>query len=94
MMIREYPKVRENPERLQSKISYNMSYLFFFLFFKDFVFPFFPPQSPPVHSCVFLVVGPSSCGMWDAASAWLDEQCHVCTQDLNQRNPGLPKWST
>uniref|UniRef100_A0A9L0SMY6 Oxysterol binding protein 2 n=1 Tax=Equus caballus TaxID=9796 RepID=A0A9L0SMY6_HORSE len=23
----------------------------------------------PVHSCIFFVVGPSSCGMWEAASA-------------------------
>ena len=28
--------------------------------------------------------------MWDAASAWLDEQCHVRAQDLNQRNTGPP----
>ena len=44
---------------------------------------FFPcsPQSPPVHSCIFFVVGPSSCSMWDAASAWFDEQCHVHVQD-------------
>ena len=31
-------------------------------FLKDFIFPF-SPQSPPVQSCVFLVVGPSGCGM-------------------------------
>src|SRR3712207_8625918 len=43
------------------------------------------------HSCMFLVVGPSSGGMWDAASAWLDERCHVRTQDSNRRNPGLPQ---
>ena len=49
----------------------------------DFVFPF-SPQSPLVHSCVFLVVDPSSCGMQDAASAWPDERCHVHTQDPNQ----------
>ena len=41
-------------------------------FLKDFIFPF-SPQSPLVHSYIFFVVGPSSCGMWDAASAWLDE---------------------
>ena len=35
-----------------------------------------------VHSCIFFVVGPSSCGMWDATSTWLDEQCHVHAQDL------------
>ena len=29
------------------------------------------------------VVGPSSCGMWDAASAWPDERCNVCAQDPN-----------
>uniref|UniRef100_A0A9L0IGC8 Autophagy related 7 n=1 Tax=Equus asinus TaxID=9793 RepID=A0A9L0IGC8_EQUAS len=45
---------------------------------------------PPVHSCIFFVVGPSSCGMWDAASAWFDEQCHVRAQDSNQRNTGPP----
>src|SRR3712207_2454129 len=28
--------------------------------------------------------------MWDAASAWSDEQCHVRAQDSNQRNTGLP----
>uniref|UniRef100_A0A9L0RMG5 NADP-retinol dehydrogenase n=1 Tax=Equus caballus TaxID=9796 RepID=A0A9L0RMG5_HORSE len=39
--------------------------------------------SPQVHSCTFLAVGPSSCGMWDATSAWLDEQCHVRAQDSN-----------
>ena len=57
----------------------NFSFLFFF---KDFISPF-SLQSLLVHSCIFLVVGPSSCGMWDAASAWLDEQCHVRTQDSN-----------
>src|SRR3712207_3496904 len=28
--------------------------------------------------------------MWDAASAWLDERCHVRAQDSNQRNTGPP----
>uniref|UniRef100_A0A9L0ITK3 Dolichyl-diphosphooligosaccharide--protein glycosyltransferase subunit 1 n=1 Tax=Equus asinus TaxID=9793 RepID=A0A9L0ITK3_EQUAS len=31
-----------------------------------------------------------SCGTWDAASAWFDEQCHVRAQDSNQRNTGPP----
>ena len=31
--------------------------------------------------------------MWDAASAWFDEWCHVCTQDSNQQNPGPLKQS-
>ena len=62
-----------------------------FFFFKDFIIFFpFSPQSPPVHGCIFFVVGPSSCGMWDAASAWFDEQCHVHAQDWNQRNTGPP----
>ena len=26
--------------------------------------------------------------MWDAASAWFDEQCHVCAQDSNPQNTG------
>uniref|UniRef100_A0A9L0K417 Bone morphotic protein 5 n=1 Tax=Equus asinus TaxID=9793 RepID=A0A9L0K417_EQUAS len=47
-------------------------------------------NSPPVHSCIFFVVDSSSCGMWDAASAWFDEQCHVRAQDSNQRNTGPP----
>ena len=68
------------------------SFLSFF-FLKIFFFRF-SPQSPPVHSCIFLVVGPSSCGMWDTASAWLDEQCHVRVQDSNLRNTGLPQQST
>ena len=53
---------------------------------------FFPfsPQSPPVHSFIFFIVGPSSCGMWDAASTWFEEQCHVRAQDSNQRNTGPP----
>ena len=53
----------------------------------NFFFPF-SPQSPPVHSCIVFVVGPSSCGMWDVASVWPDEQCHVRAQDSNQRNTG------
>ena len=66
-------------------------FLFFILIFflKILFFPF-SPQSPPVHSFVFFVVGPSSCGVWDAASAWFDEQCHVRAQDSNQRNTGPP----
>ena len=28
--------------------------------------------------------------MWDAASVWPDEQCHVRAQDSNQRNTGPP----
>ena len=61
----------------------------FFFFFKILFFPF-SPQKPLVHSCIFLVVGSSSCGMWDAASAWFDEQCHVRAQDSNWWNPGPP----
>ena len=61
--------------------------LFFFLRFYFFLFLH---KAPPVHSCIFFVVGPSSCGMWDATSAWFDEQCHVHAQDSNQRNTGPP----
>ena len=61
-------------------------------FFLRFYFSFFS-QGSLVHSCVFLVVSPSNCGMWDAASAWPDEWLHVRAQDLNWRNPGLPKRS-
>ena len=47
---------------------------FFFLI----LFFFVSLQSPLEHSCVFLVVGPSSCGTWDAASAWPWEVPHPC----------------
>ena len=63
---------------------------FFSLSLKILFFFLFSPQSPPVHSCIFFVVGPTSCGMWDAASAWCDEQGHVHDQDSNQRNTGPP----
>ena len=65
-------------------------FFFFFFLFKILFFPFSLQSSPPVHSCIVFVVGPSGCGMWDAASAWFDEQCHVCAQDSNQRNTGPP----
>ena len=44
------------------------------LFFLKILFFPFSPQSPLVHSCIFFVVCPSSCSMWDSASAWFDEQ--------------------
>ena len=65
------------------------THYYYYYFLKILFFPF-SPQSPPVRSCIFFVVGPSSCSMWDAASAWFDEQCHVRAQDLNQRNTGPP----
>ena len=64
-----------------------IQYLFFL---KIFCFFPFSPQGTPVHSRIFLLVGPSSYGIWDAASAWFDEQCHVRAQDLNQWNTGPP----
>ena len=63
-----------------------------FFFFKDFIFSFFSPKPPGTELCI-LVVSPSSCGMWDAASEWLDERCHVRTQDSNWQSPGPPKQS-
>ena len=62
------------------------------IFFLKILFFPFSPQSPPppVHSCMFFIVSPSCCGMWDAASAWYDEQCHVLAQDSNQQNTGPP----
>ena len=55
-----------------------------FFFFNDFIFFLFLPKAPRyivVYSSLWalLVVA-----LWDAASAWFDEQCHVCDQDLNQ----------
>ena len=64
--------------------------LYISIYFLRFYFFPFSPQSPLVHRCIFFIVAPSSCGMWDAASAWFDEQCHVCTEDLNQWNTGPP----
>ena len=49
-------------------------YVLFNLFLRFFYFSFFS-QSPLVHSCAPSVVGPSSCGIWDASSAWPDERC-------------------
>ena len=34
----------------------------------------FSPKPLSTQLCI-LVVGPAGCAMWDAASAWLDEQC-------------------
>ena len=34
-----------------------------FFFFQRFYFFLFLSKAPPVHSCIFLVVGPASCGM-------------------------------
>uniref|UniRef100_A0A3Q2IKY7 Tyrosine-protein kinase n=1 Tax=Equus caballus TaxID=9796 RepID=A0A3Q2IKY7_HORSE len=31
--------------------------------------------------------------MWDAASVWPDERCHVCAQNPNWRNPRPLRWS-
>ena len=41
-----------------------------------FVYCFFSPKPPSTQLCI-LVVGPSSSAMWDTASAWLDEWCHI-----------------
>uniref|UniRef100_F6ZAQ9 Vesicle trafficking 1 n=1 Tax=Equus caballus TaxID=9796 RepID=F6ZAQ9_HORSE len=51
-----------------------------------------PAIDPALFSTISQVVGPSSCGMWDAASVWPNEQCHVHAQDPNpgplKRNAG------
>ena len=71
------------------KYIYNIKFIVLTIFLRFYFFPF-SLQGPPVHSCIFLAVGPSRCGMSDAASAWLDEECHVRTQDSNWRNTGQP----
>ena len=83
-----------DPSRWWSNISENpflrRPVIFFFkILFFSFILPK-APLPPPVHSCIFFIVGPSSCSMWDAASAWFDEQCHVSAQDSNQWSTGLP----
>ena len=60
-------------------LSHEVMQVFFFLFS--------PPNSPA--SCIFSVVGPSSWGMWDTTSVWLDEQCLVHTQEPNGETLGL-----
>uniref|UniRef100_A0A9L0S1S4 Ubiquitin conjugating enzyme E2 E2 n=1 Tax=Equus caballus TaxID=9796 RepID=A0A9L0S1S4_HORSE len=50
---------------------------------------------PPNCSPLFIVVYSSLwvllvVALWDAASVWFDEQCHVRTQDSNQRKTGPP----
>ena len=54
--------------------------------FKKFFFLLFLPLSPQ-YIVVYLVVGPSSCGISDAASAWPDVRCHVRPEDLNPMKP-------
>ena len=61
-----------------------------FFFLKILFFFLFLPKAPQYIVVYSFFMGPSSCGMWDAASAWFDEQCHVHAQDSNQRNTGLP----
>ena len=65
-------------EGLSSYILINTVYLW------GFFLSAFSPQTPPTQLYI-LVVGPSSCscGVWDAASAWPDEWCHVRAQDPN-----------
>ena len=75
---------------LTTRKHYAICVFFFFLKILFFSFFLFLPKSPRVHGCIFFVVGSSSCGMWDAASAWFDEQYHVRAQDSNQRNTGPP----
>ena len=51
------------------------------------------PKAPRYIVVYFSVVGPSSCGMRDAASAWPDERGRVGAQDPNLGNPGPPEQS-
>ena len=69
------------PQRLAPALT-TVAILFYFCFFSP---------NPPSTWLYILLVGHSSCGTWDAASPWPNEQCHVCGQDPNQRNPGLAK---
>ena len=59
--------------------------LFKHFFFKIlFIFLFFLLPEAPQYIVVYFSVGPSSYGMWDAASSWPDDRCHVCAQDPNR----------
>ena len=80
-----------------------LSFLFLCIFFflrigtwannccQSFLLLLFYLPKPPCTQLYILFACPSSCGMWDAASTWTDEWCHVCTQDPN---PGPPQRST
>ena len=46
----------------------NLYFSYYKKFFKILFFPF-SPQSSPVHSCIFFVVGPSSCSSSHAVAA-------------------------
>ena len=72
--------------RLAPELTSVANLLLFFSFF------FFSPKSPSTYLYI-LVVSPSGCAMWDTASAWPDEWCHVHGQDPNRPDPGPPKWS-
>ena len=56
-----------------------------------YLFCFISPNAPCTQLYI-LVAGPASCGMWDAASTWPDERCHVCAQDPCLR-PGSEPWA-
>ena len=64
-----------------------------FLIFIYFLFFLFLPKAPQYIVVYLLVVDPFNYGMWDAASEWPAELCHVRAQDSNRRNPGPPKRS-
>ena len=64
-----------------------------FCFFLKISFFLFLPKAPQYIVVYILVVGPSSYGTWNAASAWLDELCRVRAQDPNRWNPGPLKQS-
>ena len=48
-----------------------------------FFFLFFPKPLPSY----ILVAGPYGCALWDTASAWPDERCHVRAQDYEPVKP-------
>ena len=82
----KYPGINIWDHVYSKYLSIILSCFFFFLLFL--------PKSPQNMVVYFLVVGPSSCGIWDAASTQPYEQCHGCAQDLNLGNPGPPKRSS
>src|SRR3712207_7144653 len=66
------------------KNTQNTKYIFFFFFFKILFFPF-SPQSPPVRSCIFFAVGPSSCGRSEEHTSELQSRQYLVCRLLLEK---------
>ena len=71
------------PLKFYKKAPFHLPMNDFYYSLGDESFFFFSPR-PPSTQLYVLDVGPSGSAIWDATSAWLDEQCRVCAQDPNR----------